>query len=72
MLSTMRKLNVFVLLASTLATGCVKVEVAPIKATIDVNFVDKSLDDFYSYQKPTTRPTSIPAVVVPQPSPEAK
>jgi hypothetical protein len=49
----------------TVITGCVRVEVAPIKATVDVNLkVDRSLDEFYSFQQPATRPATQEAAVV--------
>lgn len=42
--------------------GCVRVEVAPIKATVDVNLkIDRSLDDFYSFQQPGSGAASRPA-----------
>lgn len=54
--------------------GCIRVKVDPIYAKVDVNLkIDRSLDEFYSFQQPaggaTTAPTpGGPAVVVPEPT----
>lgn len=50
---------------TAVAAGCIHVKVDPIYAKIDLNVkIDRSLDDFYSFQSPTTAP----AVPVPTPT----
>lgn len=71
--------SAMVLLAGgLLVTGCIRtdnrievapIEVKPIHITADINLnvkIDRSLDEFFSYQAPA--PTTAPAVVVPTPT----